>query len=65
MLVQQSSPNVVDKKSPIGERPFNAVAHFSDSVKANPVRGNEIELFAEIGKGSVSFDPPDDSRNIK
>ena len=34
-------------------------------MKTNPMRGDEIEFAAEIGQGSLSFDPADDARNFE
>jgi len=58
-------PHVADKKFPIGGRPFNAVAHFADPVKTNPVRGHEIEFSTEIGRGSLSLDLTNNARNVE
>jgi hypothetical protein len=65
VLVQETRPNVIDKKFPIGGRPFNTIADAPDPVKTNPVRRDQIEFPAEIGEGSLSFDPADDPRNLE
>ena len=65
VVVQEARPNVVDEKFPIGGWPFNTIADPADPVKTNPVRRHEIEFPAEIGQGSLSFDPADDARNIE
>jgi len=65
IFVQETRPNVVDEKFPIGGRPFNAVANVADPVKTDAVRSHEIEFPPEIGEGRLSLDPTDNARNIE
>ena len=65
VIGQKSRSDIVDEKFPIRGRPFDSVAHFSDSVKTNPVRGHEIERLMKIGQGSLAFDSADDARDVE
>ena len=65
VLTQESRANIVDEEFPVVGRPLDTIAHFADPVKTNPVRGHEIEALMKIGKGSLTFDPSDDSRDVE
>ena len=67
MRFEESCPNILDEKFPIGGRPFlpHVIFVSCDPVKTNPMSRDEIEFFAEIGQGSSRIDSPDNSRNVE
>src|SRR5207237_2415996 len=65
VLGQKIRADIVDKKFPVCRRPFDAIANFSDAVKTNPMRSDEIERLMKIGQESLSFDSADHARNAK
>ena len=67
MRLEESRPNIVDKKFPIGGRPFRPHVIFvpRDPVKTNPMTCDEIEFFAKIGQGNARIDSPNNSRDVE
>jgi len=64
---EESRPNIVDEKFPIGGRPLLPHVIFvpRDPVKTNPMSRDEIEFFAEIGQGNSRIDSPNNSRHVE
>ncbi len=67
MWFKESCPNIVDEKFPIGRRPLLPHVIFvpRDPVKTNPMAGDEIEFFAEIGQWNARIDSPNNSRHVE
>ena len=67
MRFEESRPNIVDEKFPIGRDPFLPHVIFvpRDPMKTNPVACDEIEFFAEIGQGNTRLDSPNNSRHVE
>ena len=67
MWFEESRPNIVDEKFPIGRRPFlpHVIFVSRDPVKTNPMACDEIEFFAEIGQGNARIDSPNNSRHVE
>ena len=67
MWFEESCPNIVDEKFPIGRRPFlpHVIFVSRDPVKTNPMACDEIEFFAEIGQGNPRIDSPNNSRHVE
>ena len=67
MRFEESRPNIVDEKFPIGRDPFLPHVIFvpRDPVKTNPMACDEIEFFAEIGQGNTRLDSPNNSRHVE
>jgi len=64
---EESRPNIVDKKCPIGRRPLlpHVIFVSCNPVKTNPVACDEIEVFAEIQQGNTRLDSPNNSAHIE
>ena len=67
MRFEESRPNIVDEKFPIGRDPLLPYIIFvpRDSVKTNPMACDEIEFFPEIGQGNTSLDSQNNSRHVE
>lgn len=67
MWFEESCPNIVDEKFPIGRRPFlpHVIFVSRDPVKTNPMARDEIEFFAEIGQGNARIDSRKNSRQVE
>lgn len=67
MRFEQSCPDIVDEKFPIGRYPFPPYVIFvpRDPVKTNPMACDEIEFFAEIGQGNTGLDSPNNPTHVE
>jgi len=64
---EESCPDIVDEKFPIGRYPFPPYVIFvpRDSVKTNPMACDEIEFSAEIGQGNLGLDSPNNPIHVE
>ena len=67
MWFEESCPNIVDEKFPIGGRPLlpHVIFVSRDPVKTNPMACDKIEFFTEIGQGNPRIDSPNNSRHVE
>src|SRR6266567_6308138 len=67
ITLHKSRPHIVDKKFPIGGRPFYPFAVFGtrDPVKTNAMRRDEIEFSFEIVQGNPGLNTRDHAAHIK
>ena len=65
MWFEESRPNIVDEKLPIGGCPFQPFAVFGarDPMETDPVTGDEIESLSQIRERRFRSDPSNDAVN--
>ena len=67
MWFEKSCPNIVDEKLPIGSSPLlpHAIFVSFDPMKTNPMAGDEIEFFFEIGQWRLRMNSRNDPANAE
>ena len=65
--LEESCPNIVEEKFPIGRRPFQPFTVFGapNAMETNTVTGHEIEFLSKIRQRCLGMNPRDHASNIE